>query len=39
MTTTQHRIKPICHSWRELPSGTFAESGTNVNTALVEIRA
>lgn len=30
-------IRPLCQSWESLPAGTFAESGTQVSTALVVI--
>lgn len=30
-------LEPLCTSWEDLPAGTFSESGTNVNTALIVI--
>lgn len=30
-------LEPICDSWEDLETGTFKESGTNVNTALIVI--
>lgn len=35
----QAALRPLADMWRELPSGTFAESGTNVNTVLLVIHA
>lgn len=32
-------LKPLAIDWEDLPAGTFAESGTNVSTALVVIGA
>lgn len=29
------QLRPLVDAWEDLPAGTFAESGTNVNTALV----
>lgn len=30
-------LKPLCSHWEDLPAGSFVESGTNVNAALVII--
>lgn len=30
-------LMPLCDTWEDLPAGTFAEQGTNVNTALIVI--
>ena len=31
------RLRPQCAEWIDLPAGTFKESGTGVNAALVVI--
>jgi protein-L-isoaspartate O-methyltransferase len=33
----QRELKPLATEWVDLPAGSFAESGTNVNTAIVVI--
>jgi 16S rRNA G1207 methylase RsmC len=33
----RERLQPIASQWRSLPAGTFKESGTMVNTALLVI--
>ncbi len=33
----QAQLKPLATEWRDLPAGTFKESGTGVNTALIVI--
>ena len=32
------QLKPLAESWEDLPEGTFADQGTNVNTALLVIQ-
>lgn len=34
----QRELMPLCDHWEALPTGTFKESGTNVNTALLVMR-
>ncbi|MDE2019827.1 MAG: methyltransferase [Patescibacteria group bacterium] len=34
----QEALKPIAESWEDLPAGSFKESGTGVNAALLTIK-